>query len=257
MPADVAPALLRPGRTRFLPRRVSPEGGCRGRSHRPDASGPTCTHTHWGNSRRACNVPAGCPLHRPAPGCLLVHSVPVRERARPGACASQRRRESRSLRRPALLPGHRRRRRALRPALAGQAEVVLAGEGPVEVAPGPSVHVLSALGGKGAAIRAALSQVTGAVTVLQDPDDGLFAGRVRRAGAAPSATDTADAVFGRRPRACRGDDGASAALGGTHPLRHRRGAGGSAHRPARLPHRGAALRHRSPATTTRWTRSWW
>lgn len=82
-------------------------------------------------------------------------------------------------------------------ALAGQAEVVLAGEGSVDVAPGPTLHVLSGMSGKGAAIRAALGMVTGAVTVLQDPDEAYTPGDYA-ALCRPIQEDTADAVFGRR-----------------------------------------------------------
>ena len=83
-------------------------------------------------------------------------------------------------------------------ALAGQAQVVLAGEGPVDVTPGPNVHVLCALGGKGAAIRAALPHVTGGMTVLQDPD-AAYSPDSYDALVQPLRDDTADAVFGRRP----------------------------------------------------------
>ncbi len=82
-------------------------------------------------------------------------------------------------------------------ALAGQAEVVLAGEGPVDVVPGPQLHVLSGMAGKGAAIRAALGKVTGAVTVLQEPDDAYTPGGYEPL-CRPIQEDTADAVFGRR-----------------------------------------------------------
>lgn len=84
-------------------------------------------------------------------------------------------------------------------ALAGKAEVILAGEGPVEVVPGPGVHVLSGQVGKGAAIRAALEKVTGAVTVLQDPDEA-YSPEAYAALCRPIEEDTADAVFGRRTR---------------------------------------------------------
>ncbi|CAM3294700.1 methyltransferase domain-containing protein [Corallococcus sp. ZKHCc1 1396] len=83
-------------------------------------------------------------------------------------------------------------------ALAGQAQVVLAGEGPVEVSPGPNVHVLASQGGKGAAIRAALPHVTGSMTVLQDPD-AAYSPDSYAALVQPLRDDTADAVFGRRP----------------------------------------------------------
>lgn len=82
-------------------------------------------------------------------------------------------------------------------ALAGRAEVVLAGDGPMEVLPGPGVHVLSGKVGKGAAIRAALEKVTGAVTVLQDPDEA-YTPESYEALCRPIQEDTADAVFGRR-----------------------------------------------------------
>ncbi len=82
-------------------------------------------------------------------------------------------------------------------ALAGRAEVVLAGEGRVDVSPGPNLHVLSGMTGKGAAIRAALEKVTSAVTVLQDPDDA-YTPEVYEALCQPIREDTADAVFGCR-----------------------------------------------------------
>lgn len=81
--------------------------------------------------------------------------------------------------------------------LAGRAQVVLAGEGSVEVAPGAGVQVLSGMSGKGAAIRAALEHVTGAVTVLQEPDEA-YTPEVYEALCRPIEEDTADAVFGRR-----------------------------------------------------------
>ncbi|MCP3144158.1 methyltransferase domain-containing protein [Pyxidicoccus xibeiensis] len=81
--------------------------------------------------------------------------------------------------------------------LAPHAEVVLAGEGPVEVSSGPGLQVLAVSGGKGAAIRAALARVTGAVTVLQDPDTA-WAPEVYETLAGPIRADAADAVFGRR-----------------------------------------------------------
>jgi SAM-dependent methyltransferase len=81
--------------------------------------------------------------------------------------------------------------------LSRSAEVVLAGEGSVEVTPGPRLHVLPVQGGKGAAIRAALSRVTGAVTVLQDPDTA-WSPDVYDTLLGPIHADTADAVFGRR-----------------------------------------------------------
>ncbi|RYZ40638.1 MAG: methyltransferase domain-containing protein [Myxococcaceae bacterium] len=83
-------------------------------------------------------------------------------------------------------------------ALTGKAQVVLAGEGPVDVTPGPNVHVLSAQGGKGASIRAALPHVTGSLTVLQDPD-AAYTPDSYAALVQPLRDDTADGVFGRRP----------------------------------------------------------
>jgi SAM-dependent methyltransferase len=83
--------------------------------------------------------------------------------------------------------------------LAGRAEVVLAGEGSVDVAPHPQLHVLSGMAGKGAAIRAALGKVTGAVTVLQEPDEAYTPGDYE-ALCRPIHEDTADGVFGRRTR---------------------------------------------------------
>ncbi|WP_224243255.1 methyltransferase domain-containing protein [Hyalangium gracile] len=82
-------------------------------------------------------------------------------------------------------------------ALAGRAEVVLAGEGAVNMPSGPGVHVLSGMAGKGAAIRAALEKVTGAVTVLQEPDEA-YTPSTYEALCRPIQEDTADAVFGRR-----------------------------------------------------------
>jgi SAM-dependent methyltransferase len=99
-------------------------------------------------------------------------------------------------------------------ALSGRAEVVLAGEGPVEVRPGPQVHVLSGMAGKGAAIRAALEKVTGAVTVLQDPDEA-YTPEAYAALCRPIQEDTADAVFGRRTSPGLGSERlADRALGG-------------------------------------------
>lgn len=81
--------------------------------------------------------------------------------------------------------------------LAGQAQVVLAGEGFMEVPSSPGVQVLSGVAGKGAAIRAALEKVTGAVTVLQDPDEA-YTPESYEALCRPIQEDRADAVFGRR-----------------------------------------------------------
>ncbi|QSQ20227.1 methyltransferase domain-containing protein [Pyxidicoccus parkwayensis] len=81
--------------------------------------------------------------------------------------------------------------------LSRDAEVVLAGEGPVEVTPGPRLHVLPVQGGKGMALRAALSRVTGEVTVVQDPDNA-WSPDVYDALVGPIRANTADAVFGRR-----------------------------------------------------------
>ena len=67
----------------------------------------------------------------------------------------------------------------------------------MDVAPGPGVHVLSGVVGKGAAIRAALEKVTGAVTVLQEPDE-VYTLESYEALCRPIHEDTADAVFGRR-----------------------------------------------------------
>jgi SAM-dependent methyltransferase len=99
-------------------------------------------------------------------------------------------------------------------ALEGRAEVVLAGEGPVDVRPGAQVHVLSGMWGKGAAIRAALEKVTGPVTVIQDPDEA-YTPEAYGALCQPIQEDTADAVFGRRTAAgLRSDLLADRALGG-------------------------------------------
>ena len=81
--------------------------------------------------------------------------------------------------------------------LSRSAEVVLAGDGPVEVTDGPGLHVVAAPGGKGAAIRAALGRVTGEVTVLHDADTA-WSPDVYDALVKPIHADTADAVFGRR-----------------------------------------------------------
>ncbi|XXF79105.1 bifunctional glycosyltransferase/class I SAM-dependent methyltransferase [Myxococcaceae bacterium GXIMD 01537] len=81
--------------------------------------------------------------------------------------------------------------------LAGHTEVVLAGEGPLDAPPGPHIHVLPTPGGKGAAVRAALEKVTGAVTVLQDPDDA-YSLDAYAALCEPIRSDAADAVFGSR-----------------------------------------------------------
>lgn len=99
-------------------------------------------------------------------------------------------------------------------ALAGRAEVVLAGEGTVDTTPRSGVHVLSGLAGKGAAIRAALEKVTGEVTVLQDPDVA-YTLEAYDALCRPIQEDTADAVFGRRPaKGLRPELLADRALGG-------------------------------------------
>jgi len=84
--------------------------------------------------------------------------------------------------------------------LAGRAEVVLAGEGEPSVPPRAGLHVLHVQGGKGAAIRAALPRVTGAVTVLQDPD-AAYAPDAYESLLGPLQADTADVVFGRRTAA--------------------------------------------------------
>jgi SAM-dependent methyltransferase len=81
--------------------------------------------------------------------------------------------------------------------LAGRAEVLLAGEGPVDVPPEFAIHVLPASGGKGAAVRAALARVTGEVTVLQDPDDA-YSPDAYDTLLQPLFDDAADAVFGSR-----------------------------------------------------------
>ena len=121
----------------------------------------------------------------------------------------------------------------------GEAQVVLAGEGSVDVPSGTGVQVLSGMSGKGAAIRAALAQVTGAVTVLQDPDAAYSPESTRRCAAPSTRTRPTRSSAAARARA-RAEAGGPRA-GRLHPLRHGRAAGGSALRPARLPHRGAAL----------------
>ena len=115
------------------------------------------------------------------------------------ACASQRRvTASRSFVLP-YTPGNADTAARFARELSRHAEVVLAGEGPVAVTPGPRLHVLAVQGGKGAAIRAALPRVTGAVTVLQDPDTA-WSPDVYDTLVGPIHADTADAVFGRRSR---------------------------------------------------------
>jgi SAM-dependent methyltransferase len=85
-------------------------------------------------------------------------------------------------------------------ALAGRgAQVILAGEGTLDIPSGSSVQVLSKLAGRGAAIRAALERVTSDITLLQDADtayplDGY------EALCQPIREDAADAVFARRQR---------------------------------------------------------
>ncbi|MBU8896345.1 SAM-dependent methyltransferase [Corallococcus sp. H22C18031201] len=83
-------------------------------------------------------------------------------------------------------------------ALSGKAQVLLAGDGPVDVPPVPGVEGVIAPGGKGAALRAALPRVTGDVTVVQDPDVA-YALEAYDTLVRPILDDTADGVFGRRP----------------------------------------------------------
>ncbi len=77
------------------------------------------------------------------------------------------------------------------------AEVILAGEGPLEAPSGANVHVLQGLSGKGTAIRAALGRVTGDITVLQDADTA-YSLEACEALCRPIREDAADAVFGSR-----------------------------------------------------------
>ncbi|MGZ3458991.1 MAG: glycosyltransferase, partial [Archangium sp.] len=77
------------------------------------------------------------------------------------------------------------------------AEVILAGDGPLDAPSVPNVHVLSGLTGKGAAIRAALGRVTGSITVLQDADSA-YSLEACEALCRPIREDAADAVFGSR-----------------------------------------------------------
>ncbi|PTL81834.1 methyltransferase domain-containing protein [Vitiosangium sp. GDMCC 1.1324] len=77
------------------------------------------------------------------------------------------------------------------------AEVILAGDGPLDTPSAPNVHVLSGLAGKGAAIRAALGRVTGDITVLQDADTA-YSLDACEALCRPILEDIADAVFGSR-----------------------------------------------------------
>ena len=77
------------------------------------------------------------------------------------------------------------------------AEVILAGDGPIEAPSSPHVQVLQGLKGKGAAIRAALGRVTGAITVLQDADTA-YSLESSEALCRPIREDQADAVFGSR-----------------------------------------------------------
>jgi len=76
-------------------------------------------------------------------------------------------------------------------------EVILAGDGPIEAPSSPHVQVLQGLKGKGAAIRAALGRVTGAITVLQDADTA-YSLESSEALCRPIREDQADAVFGSR-----------------------------------------------------------
>lgn len=93
------------------------------------------------------------------------------------------------------------------------AEVILAGDGPLQTPAAPNVHVLSGLAGKGAAIRAALGRVTGEITVLQDADPA-YSLEACEALCRPIREDTADAVFGnRRMRGLDADLLADRALG--------------------------------------------
>lgn len=81
--------------------------------------------------------------------------------------------------------------------LAGRAQVLLAGEGELSLPSTPGVQVLAVPGGKGAAVRAALGQVTGELTVLQDPDDA-YSPEAYDALLRPLLDDEADGVFGSR-----------------------------------------------------------
>jgi SAM-dependent methyltransferase len=95
---------------------------------------------------------------------------------------------------PASAPAASRFAHALAPR---GAEVILAGDGPLETPSAPNVHVLTGLAGKGAAIRAALDRVTGEITVLQDAD-AAYSLDACEALCRPIREDTADAVFGSR-----------------------------------------------------------
>ena len=76
-------------------------------------------------------------------------------------------------------------------------QVLLVGEGRADVPSAPNVAVLPGLVGKGQGIRAALAQVTGGITVLQDPDSA-YSLEACEALCQPILEDRADAVFGQR-----------------------------------------------------------
>jgi SAM-dependent methyltransferase len=76
-------------------------------------------------------------------------------------------------------------------------EVVLVGEGPLDAPSAPHVRVIPGVSGKGVAIRTALGQVKGGITVLQDAD-GAYSLESREALCRPIQEDRADAVFGSR-----------------------------------------------------------
>jgi SAM-dependent methyltransferase len=78
-----------------------------------------------------------------------------------------------------------------------ETEVVLVGDGPLDVPSAPNVQVLPGLSGKGVAIRAALGRVKGGITVLQDAD-GAYSLASCEALCRPIQEDRADAVFGSR-----------------------------------------------------------
>ncbi len=81
--------------------------------------------------------------------------------------------------------------------LGAETQVVLAGEGPLELPARPNVVRVHAPGGKGAAIRGALERVSGTVTVVQDPDVAYPVSTYEEL-LRPLQLDTADAVFAQR-----------------------------------------------------------
>jgi SAM-dependent methyltransferase len=81
--------------------------------------------------------------------------------------------------------------------LGERAEVVLAGEGPLELPFHPQVRCVRVAGGKGAAIRGALAHVQGRFTIVQDPDVAYPTSAYEEL-LRPLELDIADAVFANR-----------------------------------------------------------